>query len=125
MVKRPMIYVAGPITKGDHPVNIRNGVDAMAKLLRMGFVPFVPMLDFLVRLVHPDLGYEDFLDYDFQVIARCDAVFRIPGDSAGADREEKFARENNIPVFYDYATMQDWKDDIYGKENPKCCGRYS
>jgi hypothetical protein len=44
----------------------------------MGFVPFLPQLSVLHEMVAP-LPYEEWLAYDFEVIARCDALVRLPG----------------------------------------------
>jgi hypothetical protein len=120
MDKRPMIYVAGPISKGAYWINVRNGVDMGHELMKRGYVPFVPMMDFLMVFAYPETQYEALLDYDFQVISRCDALLRIPGESAGADREIAFAHENNIPVFYTVDDLDNWKNTIYGKEE-SCC----
>lgn len=113
--KKPMVYIAGPITKGIHEINIRNGIDATRQLRVAGFIPFCPMLDTLYAIVYPDTTYEEFLDYDFQVILHCDALYRIPGESSGADREEAFARANGIPVFHDFDSLASWKAFRYGQ----------
>jgi len=125
MVKKPFIYIAGPITKGDHPVNIRNGIDAFDHIARLGGIPFCPMFDFLYRMVYPDgMSYDALLDYDKQIILRCDAVMRLPGESKGADIEEKFAKENHIPFFVDWEALAMWIIN-YGQEKSnrkECCG---
>lgn len=122
MVKRPMVYVAGPISKGPYWVNVRNGVDTGHKLMELGFVPFVPMMDFLMVFAYPDIPYETLLEYDFQVITRCDALLRIPGESPGADREVAFANSNGIPVFVTLEDLENWKKNTYGKEDSSCRG---
>ena len=35
-----------------------------------------------------------------RLLARCDAVLRLPGDSSGADRDVAIARERGIPVYF-------------------------
>lgn len=124
MNKMPMIYIAGPISKGPYWVNVRNGIDAMKLLNDNGFIPFCPMLDFLYAITFPETSWQMYLDYDFQVILRCDAVYRIPGESKGADAEEVFAGQNNIPVFKNLQDLLTWKDTVYGKKEHKCCGRF-
>lgn len=120
MTKRPMVYVAGPISKGPYWVNVRNGVDVGHKLMELGYVPFVPMMDFLMVFAYPDIPYETLLDYDFQIISRCDALLRIPGESPGADREVKFANERGIPVFYDIESLNEW-NKLNGEEDKCTC----
>lgn len=93
------IYVAGPISLGDQPVNIRQGIDAGLELLRRGFAPYIPHLDFLLRLIDP-IPWERCLQWDEQWILKCDALLRLPGESKGADREVVFALQHGIPVYY-------------------------
>ncbi len=121
MVKKPFVYCAGPITKGSYPTNIRNGINAMKLLNDNGYVPFCPMLDTLYAITFPETTYEQYLDYDFQVIMRCDALFRIPGESKGADLEIEFAHSMGIPVFTDFKELENWKNTVYGKEERGCC----
>lgn len=35
-----------------------------------------------------------------RLLARCDAVLRLPGDSVGADQDVAIARERRIPVYF-------------------------
>jgi hypothetical protein len=46
--------------------------------------------------------------YDLAVMVRCDAVYRIAGDSTGADREVAFASDRSIPVFHDLDALYRW-----------------
>lgn len=96
------VYVAGPLT-GDQLVNIRLAIDAADSLRREGFIPFVPHLNGLWYFVYPN-DYEEWLRMDLLWLEKCDAVLRLDGDSKGADREVKHAKERGIPVFY---SMQD------------------
>ncbi|MWB99615.1 DUF4406 domain-containing protein [Agromyces seonyuensis] len=40
-----------------------------------------------------------------RLIAHCDGVLRLPGASAGADRDVELARERGIPVYTDAADI--------------------
>ncbi|HEY9330982.1 MAG TPA: DUF4406 domain-containing protein [Streptomyces sp.] len=40
-----------------------------------------------------------------RLLARCDAVLRLPGDSAGADQDVALARRRGLPVYYDIAEI--------------------
>lgn len=42
-------------------------------------------------VLHPAAG---------RLLQHCDAVLRLPGDSAGADNDVKIARERGIPVYF-------------------------
>lgn len=102
------VYVAGPMKLGDHMANIRQGLDAGAALMKAGHSPFIPQLSSFFALVHPNIDYEDWLSYDFHWIEVCDALIRTPGESAGADREVKFAVANKIPVFLSVPAFLQW-----------------
>jgi hypothetical protein len=105
----PMVYIAGPISLGDYITNVRRGIDAGERVARLGLVPFIPHQDFLWCLRHPKgKTWGERLNYDEQVILRCDAVFRIKGESRGADREEEFAGEHGIPVFRSLKKLAKW-----------------
>ena len=96
------IYVAGPISKGKAwPVNLRDGIDAGHQLWKHGLFPYIPHLNFLWEFAYPEIcNLETMLEIDLAFLEVCDALLRLPGESAGADREEAFAVEHGIPVYY-------------------------
>lgn len=95
---RQKIYVAGPYTKGDVAVNVRNAIEAGNILADLGFAPFVPHLTHFWHLVFPR-PYEFWCDLDNQFIAHCDGMLRLPGVSTGSDAEVELAKQQGIPVF--------------------------
>lgn len=105
------VYVAGPISKGDVFQNLRRGIDAGAELRKRGFAPFVPHYDFLAYMYRDDVwNYETVLANDFDWISKCDAILRLPGESAGADREEAHARKIGVPIYYSLEELVDARD---------------
>lgn len=40
-----------------------------------------------------------------RLLAHCDAVLRLPGDSAGADQDVATARRRGLPVYHDVAEL--------------------
>ncbi|MFI0986297.1 hypothetical protein [Streptomyces exfoliatus] len=40
-----------------------------------------------------------------RLLAHCDAVLRLPGDSAGADQDVAAARRRGLPVYHDVAEI--------------------
>lgn len=40
-----------------------------------------------------------------RLLAHCDAVLRLPGDSAGADQDVATARRRGLPVYHDVAEI--------------------
>jgi hypothetical protein len=92
------IYVAGPYTKGDVAINVRNAYEAATRLADLGFAPFVPHATHFWHMLFPH-PYEFWLDLDNQYLPCCQALLRLPGPSSGADKEVDLARKLGIPVF--------------------------
>jgi len=93
------IYVAGPMTKGDLMRNVRMAIDAAHIVRQRGWFPYVPQLASVWHLIHPR-PYEDWMTQDFTWIQVCDAIVRLPGESAGADREVAFAESLGKRVYF-------------------------
>ena len=106
-----LVYVSGPIT--DHPqgpwMGVRDACDVGKILLDAGYAPHIPHLSHFWDDARPDhdLKYEQFLDIDLAVVPRCDALIRLPGKSAGSDREVQAATSAGIPVFFDLTELLD------------------
>lgn len=99
-MKKPLVYIAGPIKS--HPMHNAHNAIWMAWWLikNTDVVPFCPHYSVYADTVAP-MDNEDWMQYDFDVIRHCDAVYRMPGDSEGADREVELALELGLPVFGD------------------------
>ena len=94
----PFIYVAGPYS-GDAQGNTDRAIDVGNRLINVGFNVYVPHLSHYMH-ARQQRHYEDWMRIDFDWITRCDALYRMPGDSSGGDREVEFAKKMHIPVFY-------------------------
>jgi NTP pyrophosphatase (non-canonical NTP hydrolase) len=111
---KPMVYVAGPIaTGGDIPGNTHRGIKLAEELRLKGFMTFCPHLSVVTEIVCGTSTWDSWLEYDEQILLRCDAMFRMEGASRGADREEKFCNEHGIPVFRRIPHLEAWKDWIW------------
>ncbi len=102
----PRIYVAGRISDGNtirnrgiRHTNMLKAIDVAEKIAEWGGCPFVPHLSESWDLVYPR-DYEWWLAYDFQYIAVCDALYRMPEKSAGADREAREAHRLGHPIYF-------------------------
>lgn len=96
----PLIYVAAPYTYPDPIVNTRDAIAAADEILDSGLAyPYVPHLTMLWHLVTPR-DIEHWYQYDLQLLFRCDALLRLPGESTGADGEVEFALDHEIPVVH-------------------------
>lgn len=96
---KKLVYVAGPYSS--HPVhNTRTAVLHAMMLWETGTcVPFIPHLTLLADLIGPR-PVSDWYTYDDDILAHCDALWRLAGFSPGADREVALAEEFAIPVFH-------------------------
>lgn len=104
-IYRPRVYVAGPMSKGDKEANVVNGMRVGAKLLELGYAPFVPHLSYYHDSVFPQ-DYETWLEMDFAWVSVSQAVFRIEGFSFGADRECALARILAIPIVTSFEELE-------------------
>lgn len=100
------VYVAGPITKGNQFINLRNAVLAGAILIEHGYLPYIPHLTCIVELVAGEREYEDWMKMDDAWLQCCNIVLRLDGESPGADREVVRAKELGIPVVFSHEI--DW-----------------
>lgn len=106
---RPRVYIAGPISKGDLPTNIRNASETFFRLLRAGFAPFCPHWSAysggpydrpVANHLPCGTSHDDWMGADLPWVAVSDGLLRLPGESAGADKEVEAAWKCGIPVFF-------------------------
>ena len=106
MEHKPLfIYIAAPYTNGDMLGNIRRACFAGDAVLDKGHIPFVPHLFLLWDLISPKL-WEKWLEIDFAILAKCDALLRLDGYSIGADREVAEAKRLGITVYYNIEEIE-------------------
>ena len=98
------IYIACPYTKGDVAVNVRNSIIATNNIRALGHTPYNPLFTHFWHMQFPH-DYEYWLKLDMEWLEICDAVFRLSGESSGADKEVDRAIELGKPIFYDYAEI--------------------
>lgn len=109
---KKLIYIAGPYTYPSQIENIKNTCLIADKVLKAGFAALVPHLTAMWDLISPEnWSYESWLALDLEYLRRCDGMLRIEGQSNGADKEETFAKENNIPIFYSVQELIDYYSD--------------
>jgi hypothetical protein len=113
-MRKKLVYVAGPISKGDIVDNCRRAHDAGMALVRAGLSVIVPHGNcfwgnavigpmgnhaFIPEAQPGGLGHAAWVGMDLEIVRRCDAVLRLSGDSVGADLEVAEAAARLIPVF--------------------------
>ena len=109
-VNRPLCYVAGPYIHPDPVENTHLTIQIAETLEANGLTAFVPHLTLLWHLVSPHEP-DHWYDYDLAILARCDCLLRIPGQSTGADNEVAFAEHHEISVFYETDKLFEWAID--------------
>lgn len=104
------VYIAGPYTKGDVAINVRNALTAAEELTIKGFIAYVPHLNHFWHLVHPH-DVEFWYQYDFHWLEVCDCLLRLPGESQGADEEMRRMIKLDRPVFLDIDSLVEWSKE--------------
>jgi hypothetical protein len=99
------IYVAGKYSS-DNVMgvldNIKRGTQVCVDLLKKGYIPFCPWLDFNFHWFG-DLTIEDYYRYSmgWLEVSDCVYVLRDSENSKGTQKEIKRARELSIPVLFE------------------------
>ena len=113
-----LILVSGPYltgTDGD-PAKIARNLAAMEQmalpLCARGHLALVgewlawPVIRAAGGSTHQDPIFKQYqYPVAHRLLSRCDAVFRIPGASTGADLEVAMAREMGLPVYTDISQV--------------------
>lgn len=112
MAKRMLILISGPYltgTDGD-PLKVQANLAAMEAMalpiFERGHLALVgewlawPIIRAAGGLSHNDAVFKTYqYPVAHRLLGRCDAVFRIPGASNGADIEVAKAREMGLPIY--------------------------
>lgn len=101
------IYIAGPYMHADQVVNTRDAIFAGEQVIKIGHIPYIPHLNHLWHLVCPH-PVEFWYEYDLHWLRVCDAVWRLPGESHGANMETSLAVDLGIPIFYSFDELKNY-----------------
>jgi hypothetical protein len=107
-----MILIAGPYRSGtnDDPALIRMNVEQMESfalpIFRAGHVPVLgewlalPLVDLAgSKRIGDEAFNEIFHPIATRLLAKCDAVLRVGGPSAGADEMVRIGRSLKLPIY--------------------------
>ncbi len=93
-----LVYIAGPFS-GDELANTVRAMKAGADVHALGVQVFCPHSHgFLWNKLFPQ-PEEVWKADDIAILQRCDAVYRLSGESKGSDEEGREALYMGIPVF--------------------------
>lgn len=95
--RTPMVYVGGPMTS-DPWGCVRRATQVADVLKDLGCHAYLPQLSVLHEIVDPQ-PYEHWIVHGLAMVSRCDAFYRMPGESPGADREQAYAARLQLPIF--------------------------
>lgn len=111
--RRRQRLIAGPYRSGtdDDPTrmdaNLRSLEAVALPLFRAGHLPMIgewaalPLLQVAGSTRAGDACWDEILyPVAHRLLARCDAVLRLAGNSVGADNDDRIARERGLPVYY-------------------------
>jgi len=113
------IYIAGPYMHKDQAINVRDAIFAGEQVIKIGHIPYIPHLNHLWHLVCPH-PLEFWYEYDLHWLRVCDAVWRLPGESHGANMETSLAVDLRIPIFYSFMELKEYIDNSKNVLS-KCC----
>ena len=104
-----LVYVAGPYsaeTPEEVESNVRRAIRMANSIKELGYQVYCPHLSHYLD-VERHRPYEDWIQDGLAWVERCDAVYRLPGESKGADRETALAASRGIPVCYSKGKLVD------------------
>lgn len=105
-----LVYVAGRITaptRWKEYQNVRHAETVMIRLMRKGYSVICPHknTENLAGSLRRDReeDFEQWIEADLEMLKRCDTIYMLKGwkQSRGAKIEHKFAKDNNIEIWYE------------------------
>lgn len=91
------VFISGPYTSNPEE-NVQIALGVAEQVAGLKLVPFVPHLYHFWDAVYPH-HYVFWTEQDVEWLKVCDALYRIPGRSSGADEEVQIALNMGLPVF--------------------------
>lgn len=115
-----LILIAGPYRSGTNDdktlmqQNLNNLEAVSLPLFRKGHIPMIgewvalPLIHLAGSTKPGDEAWEE-IQYPaaHRLLERCDAVFRIKGESKGADEDVRLAMERGLKVYYNLEDVPD------------------
>jgi hypothetical protein len=117
-LRRPVVYIASPYTKGDPAMNVHFQCRVFHRLMDDGIVwPVVPLWSHFQHCIYPR-RYQDWIAYDLAMLERYDACIRLAAElpelnytvteSSGADGEVAAFKGMGKPVFFSVEECYEW-----------------
>jgi len=117
-MRKPIVYIASPYTRGDVAMNTHFQCRIFDELLTDGSViPIAPLWSHFQHTVIPR-PYEDWISYDQSLLHLYDCCVRLTAElpetkysqseSRGADAEVETFRRLGKPVFHSIKDLMEW-----------------
>lgn len=117
-MRKPVVYIASPYTKGDPCINTHFQAKIFNMMLDDGLVcPIIPLVSHFLHTMQPR-PYKDWIQYDLDILECVDACLRLNAlnldmdysvsESSGADGEVARCKELGKPVFYSVHDLYEW-----------------
>ncbi len=102
-----LVYVSGAYS-GDIDTNIERAANIAAELWEKGHAVLCPHINTAHFELRCKATYEQYINGDLNMVARCDAMVMVPGweSSKGATIEKNYAESLHIPIWF-YPDMPD------------------
>lgn len=119
MKPRIKVYVAGPYSCDKHcrPLGVdleymRKGLEVSVQLLKAGYAPFCPWLDYLFQFVSggANLERKDYYEYSLAWLDVSDImlVIELRESSVGTIEEIEWAKKKSIPIVWSIQELKAW-----------------
>ena len=117
-IKKPVVYIASPYSRGDAAINTHSQCRVFDKLLTEDLVtPIAPLWSHFQHTLFPR-AYEDWIKYDQSLLHLYDACLRLDSEdprtkyvetqSSGADNEVATFKSMGKPVFFSIPDLYSW-----------------
>lgn len=110
------VYVAGAYN-ADNVIsvlgNMRRGMDLSYKVLKEGFSPFCPWLDYHFSLIG-EVSINEYYKFSMDWLRVSDAVLVVPEgveNSKGTQAELEEAKRLGIPIFFDLESLMEYNNN--------------
>ena len=106
---KPLVYISSPYTMGDPLKNVDFQHEVWERLRASGLCTPVAPLWSHYQHQHSPLSWQEWIDYDLEIVARCDYLLRLDAIdvgyfqrlSAGCDAEVAHAEKLGLLIFTD------------------------
>ena len=120
------VFISGAYTaksRGEVMRNILAAHHLAATVLEIGACPICPHLNFAFMEEVVDVSYQQVLNTCFHLVTKCDAILMIKGweKSSGASKERLWAKDLNLPIFYNPNQVKKWlrRENEHQNQNKK------